>query len=86
MASCGASFIRPTPKLTKLGLRNSEEETGRAKLGQAKQLAGSLALQQSAKSSATLHGGPWTQPVERKTAPARRSEDAARTVVRNTEL
>ena len=33
-----------------------------------------------------LHGIPWTQPVERKTAPARRSEDAARAVVRKTEL
>ena len=33
-----------------------------------------------------LHGGPWTQPVERKTAPARRSEDAARAIVRKTEL
>ena len=69
--------------------RNLTGQTRPSKAASNGPIAGSFASQQSDLPKAQqdlLHGGPWTQPVEGKTAPARRSEDAARAAVRKTGL
>ena len=49
-------------------------------------IADNLASQLPKAQQDLLHGDPWIQPVERKIAPACRSEDAARVVIRKIEF
>ena len=99
MSSYGASFIRPTPKLTKLGLRNKASKwTGQTRPRKASSngpIAGSLASQQSAKSSArlstrrsvdTARGAQNCTCVPVRGRSTRSCSHAARAVVRRTEL